>query len=709
MIRYILWMLIPLLLEAGSIAVTDSETTAISDNTCFTRPLVINSTSAITDVNIEINIDHTWRADLDIDLTSPSGTKIDLTSDNGGSKNNLYVIFKDSAATSITNDNQNHSSVVERKPEQALSAFNGENPNGTWTLHICDDAGGDTGQYNYSTLTIFNADPKTPPIVQDMPLQYATLDTPYTFDTSVYVSETDGDPILSYRLDGTLPTGLSFDTSTGVISGTPTAEETKTVTLYATDTDGESDGKSFTIKVFPKVPAVEYRMDECYWLDGANGVVEDVKDSTPFAHHATSSNSAAISTSGLIGYAGHFIADSDLVQTEDSSTGNTNGALTVDFWVKLDQQMGKYAVVLTKSRAYYWDDGWGFVNPNNSAGDTLRFYINSFTGTHIDTTLSTTDGWTHFVGTYDGNVLHLYKNGVEVSGSPVSDNSGINNSADPIRMGFDNTNDATLKGMLDEVKVWNVALGDQDISDMYNNESNGKNYDGSTREAVVCGANVSANSWTIVGIPAELRKSTVSVSDIFEDDLGSTYGTDWVIYRRDYSSTDNNSSYTKLALSDTLEFGKGYWLGSKISGSWSENNIEAVDYNASNAACTAAQCVEIDLRSVTHDFETDGDDGTGPYRYNMSGFIGHTPVDWADCRFVIDGTVYTPSDAEAAGYAAKQIWQYNPGNGDANSNGYTTCDDTTPGGCKLEPYKGFWVQLKGPTKGKSVKLLIPKE
>ena len=93
----------------------------------------------------------------------------------------------------------------------------------------------------------------------------------------------------------------------------------------------------------------------------------------------------------------------------------------------------------------------------------------------------------------------------------------------------------------------------------------------------------------------------------------------------------------------------------------------------------------------------------------MLGFIGHKPVDWADCRFVIDGTAYTPSDAEAAGYADKQIWQYNPGASGANANGYTTCDDTTPGGCKLEPYKGFWVILHGPTKGKSVQLLIPKE
>ena len=48
----------------------------------------------------------------------------------------------------------------------------------------------------------------------------------------------------------------------------------------------------------------------------------------------------------------------------------------------------------------------------------------------------------------------------------------------------------------------------------------------------------------------------------------------------------------------------------------------------------------------------------------MTGFTGKTPVDWADCRFIIDGTAYTPSDAEAAGYVNKQIWQYNPDSSD---------------------------------------------
>ena len=189
-----------------------------------------------------------------------------------------------------------------------------------------------------------------------------------------------------------------------------------------------------------------------------------------------------------------------------------------------------------------------------------------------------------------------------------------------------------------------------------------------------------------------------------------TYGTDWIVYRRDYSESNNSSWDTQLSETDVLEFGKGYWLGSRNSESWNVNDIASVDYNSSNNACTSNRCVEVDLKSVSLDGES-GDDllGTGAHRYNMTGFTGKVAVDWADCRFIIDGTAYTPSAAYEAGYVEKQIWQYNPGDGSADANGHTTCDDTTPGGCKLEPYKGFWIKLHGLTKNKTVKLLIPQE
>ena len=128
----------------------------IDDNTCFDRTLTISTVNLISAIQIKLDLSHTYRADLDITLTSPTGTAVNLTSDNGGSHSNLSVIFDDTAIDTITGDNSDHTlgTFLPRQPEGSLSDFNGENPQGNWTLEICDDAGIDTGTYNESTLIV---------------------------------------------------------------------------------------------------------------------------------------------------------------------------------------------------------------------------------------------------------------------------------------------------------------------------------------------------------------------------------------------------------------------------------------------------------------------------------------------------------------------------------------------------------------------------
>jgi hypothetical protein len=304
--------------------------------------------------------------------------------------------------------------------------------------------------------------------------------------------------------------------------------------------------------------------------------------------------------------------------------------------------------------------------------------------------------------------MKLYKNGTLVGSQTQTDYTAGSHS---IFIGDDVSGasiDDRWQGYIDEVKIWHRILNAKEVRRIYENESNGLNYDGTSRTCTSCnGDTISANSWALVGVPADLREGNFTVADVFGDDMNGTYDDDWVLYERTYSTTDNGSAYRKLAETDRVRFGIGYWLGSRYDNAWYVDGLPTVDYNSTHDACVNPPCVEIDLTPVTHDFETDGDDGTGPYRYNLSGFIGlQKPVEWADCRFLIDGVAYTPSDANASGYANKQIWLYN-GTGTDASNSYTTCDDTMP--CKLVPFKGFWIQLEGKTKGKEVKLLIPKE
>ncbi len=97
--------------------------------------------------HIEFNITHTYDGDLDIYLVYYDN-RVDISSGNGGSGNDYTsTIIKNNVATSITSGSAPFTGTF--RPESPLPVF-GEpdrtfNPNGKWTLNVCDHANNDTG------------------------------------------------------------------------------------------------------------------------------------------------------------------------------------------------------------------------------------------------------------------------------------------------------------------------------------------------------------------------------------------------------------------------------------------------------------------------------------------------------------------------------------------------------------------------------------
>ncbi|MFZ5484033.1 MAG: proprotein convertase P-domain-containing protein [Pseudomonadota bacterium] len=124
----------------------------IFDNTSVTSTLDFTSHFIITDVNLTMNLTHTWDADLDIFLAH-GGTEVELTSDNGGSGNDYTnTTFDDEASTAITAGTAPFTGFF--RPEQLLSVFDGMDAFGTWTLKIRDDQSGDSGTLHSWSLAI---------------------------------------------------------------------------------------------------------------------------------------------------------------------------------------------------------------------------------------------------------------------------------------------------------------------------------------------------------------------------------------------------------------------------------------------------------------------------------------------------------------------------------------------------------------------------
>jgi subtilisin-like proprotein convertase family protein len=128
--------------------------------TLATMP-VSGITGSITKVVASFYLTHTFDGDLEISLIAPDGTTVPLVVNRGGGGDNFgtscanRTTFDDAAAVSITAGAAPFAGTF--RPEGPLSAFNGKSGaavNGTWTLSLADEVGGDFGNLQCWSLAI---------------------------------------------------------------------------------------------------------------------------------------------------------------------------------------------------------------------------------------------------------------------------------------------------------------------------------------------------------------------------------------------------------------------------------------------------------------------------------------------------------------------------------------------------------------------------
>jgi subtilisin-like proprotein convertase family protein len=116
--------------------VCDQAAIAIPDNAPagLVRTIDVASAGEIGDVNLSVDITHTWRGDLIVELTSPMGTTVRVHNRTGSSADNLVA---------------NYDGDTVPDGPGAMADFNGEDAIGTWTLTVSDNASLDTGTLNF--------------------------------------------------------------------------------------------------------------------------------------------------------------------------------------------------------------------------------------------------------------------------------------------------------------------------------------------------------------------------------------------------------------------------------------------------------------------------------------------------------------------------------------------------------------------------------
>ena len=149
-----------------------------------TSTLTVPGNPRIADIDVLVELDHTFMQDLDVNLVSPAGNDNGLFSDIGaatvgGPQTTMRMTFDDEAglppAFALSD-----AFVVQPELAYRLHWYDGEDAGGVWTLAIRDDAAGDAGNLTAWSLRICE------------PLPEPTCG-PGTIPTTVYSSDFEAD------------------------------------------------------------------------------------------------------------------------------------------------------------------------------------------------------------------------------------------------------------------------------------------------------------------------------------------------------------------------------------------------------------------------------------------------------------------------------------------------------------------------------------
>ncbi|MCC6574151.1 MAG: S8 family serine peptidase [Planctomycetes bacterium] len=281
---------------------TDNAALAIPDNnaTGITRTINVPDSLFLEHVVVNFTSDHTDWEDLEVTLTSPGGTVSEMSkAHNGASPTANTWYFMSTRCW-------------------------GEDAQGTWSLKVADRQPGQTGDLTSWDMTLYGTATEV-----ISPLALVDPDPPdgangvaysYTFDA------VNGTPPHTFSISaGSLPTGITLDTSTGEISGTPMANGTFNFTItVSTSGPSESDSAAVNIQISSVTP-----------LTLTNTNAPDGAEDAAYTHTFGRSGGVAPFTFAII--AGSLPAGITLNTSSGEISGTPTANGTFNFTVEVSQ------------------------------------------------------------------------------------------------------------------------------------------------------------------------------------------------------------------------------------------------------------------------------------------------------------------------------------------------------------------------------------
>ena len=206
-----------------------------------------------------------------------------------------------------------------------------------------------------------------------------------------------------------------------------------------------------------------------HWKMNDNADTTTVADNSGYNNDGIAQyNTSVLHQTGIIDGALDFDGTTDYVDCGNSTDFDITDAITISAWVKFDS-LGISQGIVDKGTGS--NDGvmrlWIFKGNNNvyfdAPQDIIRINGSPAGGFSIDT-------WYHIAATYDkdagANNLNLYINGTNVATSTDTDAMGTN-SANLIIGARKEGLDSFFDGLIDQVRIFNKALSESEVEDLY--------------------------------------------------------------------------------------------------------------------------------------------------------------------------------------------------------------------------------------------------
>ena len=311
------------------------------------------------------------------------------------------------------------------------------------------------------------------------------------------------------KLSITIPEGATEANITINIAGDEEVEEDESFILKFDEPENAILLNSTVIVVIGNDDSklmADYRFDECIW----DGTVGEIIDSSGNEHNATGK---AYSKSEDIGL--QNIADGKLERAGEFPNEKTPSSHSV-VWTGVDVDddiRGEGGISFWFKSKDNWSGGVGRTLIDATTKNDKYFYLAlksdgrlhfAFEDSEDNDFNATTrvlpflkDEWVHVAISWNLTKENkIYINGskeeLNITTNTISKKSFGNlssvNIGDYINNGESEDRENSANGFIDEVKIFKGYIKDSKISDIYNNELAGKNWDGTVRDTVICKA-----------------------------------------------------------------------------------------------------------------------------------------------------------------------------------------------------------------------------